>query len=93
MKSFKKLREDGMKQLSQGAAYCGIPTIGFSSGSLTGSSTIDSIVPLIVLLGAFLMAGVWMFRRWGKSPGRELTPEPSPGLATVARRETEPTNT
>jgi hypothetical protein len=43
MKSFKQFTEDSMKQLSQGAAYCGIPTIGFSSGSLTGSSTIDSM--------------------------------------------------
>lgn len=92
MKPFEKLREDGMKQLSQGAAYCGIPTIGFSSGSLTGSSTIDSIVPLIALLGAFMMAGVWMFRRWGKSPETEAPPEPAPGLAAGARPESRPTN-
>ena len=92
MKSFEQFRKDGMKQLSQGAAYCGIPTIAFSSGSLTGSSTTDSAVPLIVLLGAFVSAGVWMFRRWGKSPEVEAPPEPSPGLAASAREEPKPTN-
>lgn len=92
MASLKKISEDGVKQLSQGAAYCGIPTVAFSSGSLTGSSTTDSVVPLIVLLGAFVSAGVWMFRRWGKSPEVEAPPEPSPGLATSARQEPKPTN-
>lgn len=92
MKSFEKLREEGFKQLSQGAAYCGIPTIGFSSASLTGSSTIDSISPVIALLGAFLMAGVWMFRRWGASPEPQVLPEPSPGVTVSARQAHEPTN-
>lgn len=78
MKSFKKLREDGFRQLSQGAAYCGIPVIGFSSGSLTGTSTIDNVAPVIALLGAFLMAGVWMFRRWGSAPEPQAQPELSP---------------
>lgn len=81
-----------MKHLSQAAAYCGIPTIGFSSGSLTGSSTIDSVVPLIALLGAFLMAGVWMFRRWGTSPEPQVLPESAPGVAVSARQGHEPTN-
>lgn len=92
MKSFDKFREDGFKLLSQGAAYCGIPTVGFSPGSLTGSSTIDSVVPLIALLGAFLMAGVWMFRRWGTSPEPQVLPEPAPGVAIFARQAHEPTN-
>lgn len=92
MKSFEKLREEGFKQLSQGVAYCGIPTIGFSSGSLTGSSTIDSIAPVIALLGAFLMAGVWMFRRWGTSPEPQAQPETSPGVTVANSRGQEPTN-
>ncbi len=92
MKSFDKLRENVSKQLAQGAAYCGIPTIGFSSGSLTGSSTIDSISPVIALLGAFLMAGVWMFRRWGTAPEPQVLPEPSPGVTVSARQAHEPTN-
>lgn len=92
MTNLKKLREDGWKQLSKGAALCGVPVVSFSSGSFTGSSTIDSVVPLIVLLGAFLMAGVWMFRRWGSSPEAQDTFEHSPGVATSANGEQKPAN-
>lgn len=92
MKSFDKLRENGSKLLSQGAVYCGIPTIGFSSGSLTGTPTIDSVSPVIALLGAFLMAGVWMFRRWGTAPEPRVLPEPSLGMTVSARQAHEPTN-
>lgn len=87
MTNLKNLKEDGSKQLSRGAAFCGIPVVGFASGSFTGSSTIDSVVPLIVLLGAFLMAGVWMFRRWGSSPEVQAPPEPSPGGAASIQQE------
>ena len=92
MATFKELREASVEQLSQGAAYCGLPTIAVSSGSLTGSSTVDGGVSLIALLGAFLMAGVWMFRRWATSPEAQAPPEPSPGVAVAARQGHGPTN-
>jgi len=92
MATLKEFREAGMKQLYQGAAYCGLPTVAVSSGDLTGSSTVDGVMPLIVLLGAFLMAGVWMFRRWGRSPEVQAPPEPSPGVVVTARRGDEPAN-
>ncbi len=87
-----ELREAWSRQLSRGAAYCGLPTIAVSSGSLTGSSTVDGGVSLIVLLAAFLMVGVWMFRRWGNPPEAQAPPEPSPGATAVARQGHEPTN-
>ncbi len=88
-----KFDKASLKQLSQSAAFCGAPTIGVSSGSMVGSSTVDGILPLLPVLGVFLVAGVWMFRRWGKSPEAQAPPgEPSPEVAAGAQRERELVN-
>lgn len=82
-----------LKQLSQSAAFCGAPTIGVSSGSMAGSSTIDGILPLVPVLGVFLIAGMWMFRRWGKYPEAQAPPgEPSPEAVAGTRQDRELVN-
>ncbi len=87
-----KLDKANVKQLSQSAAFCGAPTIGASSGSMAGSSTVDGILPLVPVLGVFVVAGVWMFRRWGKPPAAPAPTEPSPEAAAGAQQERELAN-
>lgn len=94
MATLQRLKETGLKQLSRGAVFCGAPTIGLGAGGVTGESTIDGTLPLVAVLGAFLGAGVWMFRRWGKSPEAQAPlVEPSPGVAAGIQQERELVNT
>lgn len=90
--TLKKFRKASLKQLSQGTAFCGLPTVAVGSASLTGNSTIDGGVSLIVLLGAFLMAGIWMFRRWGETSEVQAPPKPSLEVTVAAQKDHEPTN-
>lgn len=79
-----------LKRLPQGGALCGVPAAGFVSGGFTGGATIDGILPLVVLLGAFVGVGVWMFQRWGGSSETQSPPELAPGAAVSARQGDEP---
>ncbi len=77
-----------LKQLSQGAALCGAPIGGGTVGSvdLLGIPAPGEFLSLALALGAFLSAGVWIFRRWGKSPTAPTLPtEPSAETAGSER--------
>ncbi len=77
-----------LKQLSQGAALCGAPIGGGTVGSvdLLGIPAPGEFLSLALALGAFLGAGVWVFRRWGKSPTAPTPIEPSPETAVGSQQ-------
>ncbi len=63
-----------LKQLSQGAALCGIPT-GIGSVDMLGDLSPGEVLPLALVLAAFAGAGVWMFRRWGNPTATQIPTE------------------
>ncbi len=76
-----------LKQLSRNAALCGAPVGGGSIDAL-GTPAPAEALTLTLALGVFVGAGVWMFRRWGGSPG--VADEPSgtsPEVVTEAQEE------
>ncbi len=83
-----KLDKASLKQLSQGAAFCGTPVGGAGSVDMLGTPALGEILPLTLVVGTLVGAGVWMFRRWGKSPTAPTLPtEPSPETATGSEQE------
>ncbi len=72
-----KIGKADLRRLSQGAALCGAP-MGGGSVNLLGTPAPSEVLSLTLVLGVFVGAGVWMFRRWGKSPTTPAPAEPSP---------------
>jgi hypothetical protein len=75
-----------IEQLSGRAVFCGVP-LGAGSVDLFGGITLGGSLPSMLALGAFLGAGIWMFRRWGSSslaPASEGAPH-EPGEDTRQR--------
>jgi len=77
-----------LKQLSRNAALCGAPVGGGSIDAL-GTPAPAEALTLTLALGVFVGAGVWMFRRWGGSPGANEPSVTSPEVATEAQEERE----
>lgn len=77
-----------LKQLSRNAALCGAPVGGGSIDAL-GTPAPAEALTLTLALGVFVGAGVWMFRRWGGSPGANEPSGTSPEVATEAQEERE----
>lgn len=75
-----------LKRLSRGGALCGAPIGGGMPTDMLGASAPGEVLSLALVLAGFLGAGVWMFRKWGKSsansPEEAPEPQPEPGLAT-----------
>ncbi len=85
-----------LKQLSQGAALCGVPT-GIGSVDMLGDLSPGEVLPLALVLAAFAGTGVWMFRRWGNSmttqiPTEAPLEEASSEETKESREEREPIN-
>lgn len=80
-----------LKRLSQGAALCGAPVGGGTVGSvdLLGIPVLGEGLALALASGAFLVAGAWMFRRWGQSPEVQGPAEPSPEAVANSQQERE----
>jgi hypothetical protein len=88
-----KFSKADLKQLSQGLAFCGVPIGDAGSiNNMLGMPTLGEALPLALVLGVFLGAGVWMFRRWGKSSSAPTTTEISPETAVDPQRERELVN-
>lgn len=84
-----KLIDVDLKQLYQNAALCGAPVGGGSINAL-GTPAPTEALTLTLALGVFVGTGVWMFRRWGGSPGVAHEPSgTSPEVATEAQEERE----
>ncbi|HEV2094486.1 MAG TPA: hypothetical protein VGR18_15105 [Rubrobacter sp.] len=83
-----KLIDVDLKQLYRNAALCGAPVGGGSINAL-GTPAPAEALTLTLALGVFVGAGVWMFRRWGGSPGANEPSGASPEVATEAREERE----
>lgn len=75
----------GLKQLCQGVALCGIPIGGGMPTNMLAASAPGEILSLALMLGGFVGAGIWMFRKWGRpsTPPPEEVPysQPQHGLA------------
>ncbi len=84
----RKLIEVDLRQLSRNVALCGAPVGGGSIDAL-GTPAPAEALTLTLALGAFVGAGVWMFRRWGGSPSAGELPGTSPEVATEAQQERE----
>lgn len=86
MKVFKLANVD-LKRLSQNVALCGAPVGGGTVGSvdLLGLPAPGETLSMTLASVAFLGIGVWMFRRWGKSPEKPIVVEPAPEVATNSR--------
>jgi len=83
-----------LKGLCQGVAFCGIP-VGNAGAteSMLGIPGLGEALSLTLALGAFLGAGVWMFRRWGKSTATPaLTGDSPEPVVEDTRRERELVN-
>lgn len=85
MKVF-ELGDVDLKRLSRSVALCGAP-VGGGTVHFLGVPAPGEALTLVLALGAFLGAGVWMFRRWGGSSGVQAPPAPE--VATEAREERE----
>jgi hypothetical protein len=84
-----KLIDFDLKRLSRGAALCGAP-VGGGSVDMLGTPAPAEALTLTLAVGVFVGAGVWMFRRWGGSPGVADGPSgTSPEVATEAQEERE----
>ena len=85
--NIRKLIEVDLKRLSRNAALlCGAPA-GVGSVDALGTPAPAEAFTLTLALGVFVGAGVWMFRRWGGSPGAK-EPSGSPQeVATEAHHE------
>lgn len=66
--------KDTLKQISQGAAFCGVPT-GVGSVDMLGNLSPGEVLPPALVLAAFAGVGVWMFRRWGDSTSTQAPTE------------------
>lgn len=87
--NIRRLIEVDLKQLSRNAALCGAP-VGGGSVNMLGTPAPAEALSLTLAVGVFLGAGVWMFRRWGGSPGVAHEPSgTSPEVATGAQEERE----
>lgn len=87
--NIRRLIEVDLRQLSRNAALCGAPVGGGSIDAL-GTPAPAEALTLTLALGVFVGAGVWMFRRWGGSPGVAGKPSgTSPEVATEAQEERE----
>lgn len=73
--------KSSLKQLSQGAALCGVPT-GIGSVDMLGDLSPGEVLPPALVLAAFAGAGVWMFRRWGNSTTTQIPTEAPLGEAS-----------
>ncbi len=82
-----KLDRAALRQLSQGAVLCGAPLGGGGSISLLGAPAPGELLSLTLVLGVFVGAGVWMFRRWGKSPTAPAEPSPETTAGSEQERE------
>ncbi len=87
-----KFSKADLKRLPQGLAFCGVPAGDAGSvGSMLGIPALGEALALTLALVVFLGAGVWMFRRWGKSSAGRA-PEVSPEPATSSEQERELVN-
>lgn len=86
--NIRKLIDVDLRQLSRNAALCGAPVGGGSIEAL-GTPAPAEALTLTLALGVFVGAGVWMFRRWGGSPGAEELSGTPPEVATEAQQERE----
>lgn len=77
-----------LKQLSQGAALCGVPT-GIGSVDLLGNLSPSGVLPPALALAAFAGVGVWMFRRWGNSSVVQTPTEAPPEETKDSQEERE----
>jgi len=86
-----KLGDMDLKRISRSAALCGAP-VGGGTVHFLGVPAPGEAMTLVLALGAFLGAGVWMFRRWGGSSGAKVpTKVPTvPETASEAQEEREP---
>ena len=73
--------KSSLKQLSQGAALCGVPT-GIGSVDMLGNLSPGEVMPPALVLAVFAGAGVWMFRRWGNSKITQVPTEAPLGEAS-----------
>ncbi len=88
-----KFGKADLRQLSQGLAFCGVPMGDAGSvNNMLGIPALGEALPLALVLGVFLGAGVWMFRRWGKSSAAQAPTETSPETAADPQRERELVN-
>ena len=78
--------KSSLKQLSQGAALCGVPT-GIGSVDMLGNLSPGEVLPPALVLAAFAGAGVWMFRRWGNSRTTQVPTEAPLGEASLEEQE------
>ncbi len=88
MITIKRAKAD-LERLSQGAVLCGAPIGGAGSVNLLGTPAPGEVLSLTLVLGAFVGAGVWMFRRWGKSPTAPAPADPTPEPAAGSEQERE----
>lgn len=77
------------RQLTQGGAFCGVPLGMGSVNSWLAVPAFGEALSLALAVGAFAGAGVWMFRRWGRSPVGQADTGTSPEPRRV---EHEPVN-
>ena len=84
--NIRKLVDVDLKQLSRSAALCGAPVGGGAIDAL-GTPAPAEALTLTLALGVFVGAGVWMFRRWGGSPGASVPSGTSPEVAAVEAQE------
>ncbi len=84
----RRLMEIDLKRLSRNVALCGAPVGGGSIDAL-GTPAPAEALTLTLALGVFVSAGVWMFRRWGGSPGVDAPFGSPPEVATEAHEERE----
>ena len=81
-----KIGKAELKRISQNEALCGAP-MGGGSVNLLGTPAPGEVLSLTLVLGVFVGAGVWMFRRWGKFPTAPAPAEPSPETTAASERE------
>lgn len=85
MRSF-RLGNLDLGQLSWRGGFCGVPIGGGAATNMLGVPAPGEALSLTLAVAGFLGAGIWMFRKWGKSsdPVPEEAPESRPerGLAT-----------
>lgn len=77
------------RQLAQSGAFCGVPLGMGSVNSWLAVPAFGEALSLALAAGAFAGAGIWMFRKWGRSPVGQADTGNSPGLR---QGEQEPAN-
>ncbi len=81
-----KLGDIDLKRISRSAALCGAP-VGGGTIHFLGVPAPGEAMTLVLALGAFLGAGVWMFRRWGGSSGVKAPTVPEAAAEAQEERE------